>query len=548
MRRFKGVRVAVLATLLFTSQSVLASELLLQAARDGNTSKLQSLLDNGTDINYARADGSTALAWAIYDNNTDVAELLIRSGADVNAVNDYGVTPLSLACTNGNTGIVQNLLDAGANPDIAQETGKTPLMTCANIGAVEAVKALVEHGADVNAKEFKFEQTALMWAAAERHPEVVELLLLHGADVKARSKITAEPEPFILQTAPGTTVLGSNFPDTIYFPETSGGFTALHFAAQQGDVESARHLLKAGADIDTSHKEHGSPLIIAIASGHQDLAMFLLKEGANPNVKDGWGITPLHYALHEGVLILHGFKPSDTDRFGWTRKNMPELVNALLDFGANPNARIERSYNYLDNPFLSRGGEDISMIDPVGATPLLLAAASGDTESMMILEEVSDVKASTIGGATLLMLAAGSGAERGSRSEKQALEATRLALSIGGGNVNDYLTAKAPDGPAKDKADGRTALHFAAGLGWPQMIRLLVENGADLNAKDRYGMTPLQIALGDPEGRYFRQIGGIAYNSDERYRGSGMNKKLADLLLELGAEPFTGVFRDRSGE
>jgi hypothetical protein len=193
---------------------------------------------------------------------------------------------------------------------------------------------------------------------------------------------------------------------------------------------------------------------------------------------------------------------------------------------------------------------DPPQIDPVGATPLLLAAASGDVESMKILEEVSDVNATTIGGATVFMLAAGAGAERRARNERKALEAARFALSIGGGRVNDHLTDRAPDGPVKGEEDGRTALHFAATLGWTEMIRFLAEQGADLNAKDRYGMTPIQVAMGDPEGRYGRKNTGGIY--DERYRnppapGKGV-KKVIDILLELGAEPFTGQYRDRSGE
>jgi ankyrin repeat protein len=391
-------------------------------------------------------------------------------------------------------------------------------------------------------------QTALMWAAAERQPEIVRELVTHGANVHARSKLLPEPEPYVIDVR-GQSVFGSNYPATIRFPEVSGGFTALHFAAQQGVVESARVLLDAGADVNSSHPEHGSPLVIAIASGHEDMAKFLLERGADPNIKDAWGIAPLHYALHQEVLILNNFQPSNTDRFGWTRQNMPRLVEVLLDYGADPNARIERAFAYLENLFLSRAGEDPPQIDPVGATPLLVAAASGDIESMRILEEVSDVRATTDGGATVFMLAAGAGAERGARGEKEALAAAKFALSIGGGDVNDHLTERALDGPGKGQEDGRTALHFATDQGWKDMIRFLVEHGAELNAKDRYGMTPLQIALGDPEGRYFRPVGG---NYDWRFRlpraeGKGI-KELADLLLALGAEPFTGKYRDRSGE
>ncbi len=383
-----------------------------------------------------------------------------------------------------------------------------------------------------------------MWAAAGRHAAIVAALIRGGADIGARSKFIAEPAPFVTET-PGLTVFGTNFPPSVRFRETSGGFTALHFAAQQGSSESARLLIAADADVDSPHPELGGPLHIAIASGHESLALMLLDNGADPNVQDAWGVTPLHLALHEGLLILNNFRPSRTDRFGWTRSNMPRLVAALLAKGADPDARIDYSYPFMDDAFLARSMEDPPQVDPVGATPLLLAAASGDVESMRILADVSDKRARTIGGATALMLAAGAGAERRSRKEKPALEAVRFALEIGAGSVDDRLTETAADGPAQGKSDGRTALHFAANLGWSEVVRLLVANGADVDARDRYGMTPLTIALGDPEGRYYRQVGDGNY--DGRFRKLDPtvdgDAELAELLVSLGAEPYTGVPR-----
>ena len=90
-------------------------------------------------------------------------------------------------------------------------------MTCAGTGSADAVRMLIARGADVNAKEPSQNQTALMWAAAERHADVVKLLIEHGADLQARTK---------------------------------KGFTALHFAAREGDLDIARLLLAAGVDIN----------------------------------------------------------------------------------------------------------------------------------------------------------------------------------------------------------------------------------------------------------------------------------------------------------
>ncbi len=516
----------------------------IRAVKRGDIQAVETQLDNGGNVNAAQNDGTTALAWAVYHNNDDLIDLLVNygDGADVNAPNEYGVNPLHLACMNQNADIVSKLLRAGAEPNNNKWTGETPLMTCANTGTLEAVRALLDNGANVNAAESTQLQTALMWAAAERYPEVVALLIERGANVHAVSKLIPEAEPFHVET-PGS--MGLNFAHTLRFREYTGGFTALLFAAQQGDVESARLLLDAGADIDFATEEEGSALVIAAAAGHEDLAKFLLERGANPNIKDAYGLTALHFAVHRGVLIMNNWAPSETDKYGWERHNLPELAKALLMHGADVDPRVEYAWPFLDNPFLSRAVEDPAQIEIVGSTPLLLAAASGDIDLMkLFIAHGADKQAKTYGGATLFMLAAGAGSERGIRDEASAIEAAKYVLSLGDVDINWQLTENdAKNGPGAGKIDGRNIMHFAVTLGWPDMIRFLADLGIDLDHTDRYGMTPLMIAMGDPEARYYRNIPVGRY--DDRYRRPGPNKKIEELLLEIGAAPFTGKIVDK---
>ena len=107
------------------------------------------------------------------DANT--ADLLIHAGADVNAANDLGVTPLALACANGSAALVTALLEESADPNTATSMGETVLMACARGGDADAVAALLDRGAALNAGESTRGQTALMWAAAHRHPDVVRV-------------------------------------------------------------------------------------------------------------------------------------------------------------------------------------------------------------------------------------------------------------------------------------------------------------------------------------------------------------------------------------
>jgi ankyrin repeat protein len=310
----------------------------------------------------------------------------------------------------------------------------------------------------------------------------------------------------------------------------------LLFAARVGDLESARVLLEAGVNVNDASADDGSALVVASASGHEALAIFLLEKGADPNAADAMGITSLHWALQEGLLNLSGSGTGPTDRF-WHHPNQPQLVKVLLARGASPNARIQKEFHPYSDPLYGHNmGNDLPQISIVGATPFLLAAAAGDLESMRFLVEGrADPRMAAADGTTPFMVAAGVGRETGSTPEqkKKFLEAAKAALQLGG-------DVKAVGG------GGRTVLHGAALLGDPDMIRFLVEQGADLEAKDKYGQTPLTIALGDPAGLVFRSRGEGKY--DDRFRRPKENRKVAELLLELGAAPYTGPVRDRSGE
>ncbi|MGH9784243.1 MAG: ankyrin repeat domain-containing protein, partial [Terriglobia bacterium] len=421
---------------------------LLEAVRKGDKEAVRSLVGQRADVNAAQADGTTALAWAVHRDDLDMADLLIRAGANVNAENGLGVTPLSLACTNGSAAMVQKLATAGANPNLALRTGETPLLTCARTGNVEAVKSLLARGADVNAKEGRRGQTALMWAVAQKHAEVVRALIQGGADIRARSE---------------------------------GGFTPLLFAARVGDKDSAGALLEAGADVNEATPENGSAVVVASSSGHEALAIFLLEKGADPNATDANGVTPLHFAALRGLPTIGGLRYNTVVSYLF-RPNMLELAKTLLARGANPNARMAKM-----NPEFS---SDLAWIDPLGATPFLLATASNDLSLMRLLaDNGADPSLTTKDSTTPLMVATGIGrtAERSEADEKAALETVKLAVELGA-DVNGA------------DASGQTSLHAASYIGSDAIARFLVEKGAKVDATDSYGMTPLGIAEGITQG------------------------------------------------
>jgi uncharacterized protein len=536
-RKARVVRSGLLLALLTIAGNIHAANYQnpAEAAKAQDWKALNVLLETGATVDSALADGSTPLAWSVHWNNLQMTADLLKAGANPDLANDFGISPLNLACENRNFPILDMLLNAGANPNSVTWAGETVLMTCARTGSVDGVNALLTRGADINATEPERGQTALMWAAAGKQPGVVAALVETGADIRIRSrKVPLPPQ-----------VLAPTYSEYVYFPETKGDFTAFMLAAQSGDLESVKLLHAAGADVNESTAEYGSALVLAVVNGNEDVALYLLDNGADPNITDSYGMTPLHWAMQEGLARLYGM-PYRTDKF-WIYPQSARLVKALLDKGADPDIRMQRDLPPYDiHRFARSRNNDIPQVRFAGVTPILFAAATGDMEIINLLLDAGadpDIAgfeskryiASSGPGLTPLMAAAGLGRERGVQltERNNFLEAVKRFVELGG-DVNQV-------GPG-----GRRAIHGASYLGDSEMIKYLASLGADLNARDWYGQTPVSIASGDPGG--FTSRAGPGGTSDNSLREEPpIQEKIVKLLLELGAAPYDGPVADRSG-
>jgi ankyrin repeat protein len=489
-----------------------ASSPVADAAMKGDKAAVRLLLEQKADVNAPQADGATAIHWAAYKNDLEMADLLIGAGVNVKAANREGATPLSLASINGSASMIEKLLKAGADANERDPLEQTPLMFVARSGNVDAMKVLLDRKADVNAKEKLRGTTALMWAAEQSHPAAVKVLIERGADLGAASSPdskggTAYLAPTLkqrLESTQGSGGLRQNqragqgraavrepssaigdgglaVDDVAAADQAAalaafgrrpnntdgGGLTPLVFAARQDCLECARILVEAGAGVNQTTRYGWTPLLTATQNRHYKLAAYLLERGANPSIPNKGGWTPLYLAT-DNRNIEGGDYPvrkPDMDHL--------DFIKLLLDKGAKVNARVGKDSTETRTIFT------MQWLYEDGATPFWRASQSGDVTLMkLLLAHGADPKLATNGpqggNVTALAVASGIGWVEGVTfewSEAENLEAVRMLLDLG-------LDVNAVD------TDGRTALHGAAHKGRNEVVKLLVERGAKLDAHD----------------------------------------------------------------
>jgi ankyrin repeat protein len=462
------------ALLLLTTIGVgAATSDVADAVMRGDSAAVRRLLTQKADVNAPQADGATALHWAVYRDDLATVDLLLKAGANAKVANGFGATPLSLAAENGSPAITERLLDAGADANERMLNTDTALMMAARTGNVATMKLLLDRGADVNAKETARGTTALMWAAAQRHPAAVRLLVEHGADVRVASNPAWMDRPVgyakAVDPRPSRKRDNSNTVSQIgprnMRDQRGGGLTPLVFAVRANDLESARILLAAGADVNQVTNYGWSPLLVATQNRYYQLGSFLLDHGADPNLANKGAWSPLYIAV-DNRNIEGGDYPlrkPDMDHLDFIRK--------LIDQGANVNHRVKESTWYR-TVFTSQ------WVLEDGATAFWRASQSSDLAVMkLLLEHGADPNIATTINVTPLQAAAGIGWVEGVTYEwsKEAnVEAVKLLLSLG----ND---------PNAQAETGRTALHGAGHKGSTAVIQVLVDAGAKLDARD-YGM------------------------------------------------------------
>jgi len=480
------------------------------------------LIRSGANVKAANRDGVTPLAMASLYGKPAMITKLLKAGAEATEVGPNGQTVLMLAARNGNPDAIKVLLEGGAKVNAKESLrGTTALMWAAEQKHPGAVKALLAGGADfeaksgpaglprnylaprVNVQAVKDAQARYKRAAAagRTYEEQLKWEKENGqyngpasfgeqqaardkADAAARAEAAAKaaPAPAAPTQAAGRSrgrgargaagAAAANAEEEDNGENVAvvaglvgsggGGLTALTFAAREGDLESAKALLDAGADINETTEYGWTPLLTATNNRHYILGKYLMDRGADVNKANKGNWTPLYIAT-DNRNIEGGDYPvprPDMDHL--------EYIKLLLEHGADPNARAK------DNT-LTRTIFTMQWFYEDGCTPFVRAAQSSDTELMqLLLDWGADPFIPTAFGDTALTAAGGVGWVEGvtyERSPKENLEAIKMLVYLG-------LDVNAAN------HDGRTPLMGAALKGRNDVITFLVDHGAKLDQRD----------------------------------------------------------------
>ncbi|MCP4902675.1 MAG: hypothetical protein GY906_37400 [bacterium] len=432
----------------------------------------KNLIRAGADVKRVVRDAQrTPIMHAAGIGDSELVKLLVAHGADLRVKEGYFLSPLMEAVKGEYAEIVAILLRASADPNVRNYGGASPLLVATKNGDVDTVRHLLSAGANprANPQVSRSEGSALYWAVSNSQTEIVRLLLSAGADPMDRTP----PNESLL-----TRALRNNSDEIAALLQAyrqagndlaRSGRGDLYRALDKRDYETFRALLDMG--VDANERDHrGRSLLYQVASQHEfrlntltavEVAATLLDHGADVDAATEHGMTSLMAAADSGnsellaLLIEHDAVLDAVNSEGTTALTIAakrcdqNVVDVLLAAGADPNARANGGRTALMSAARQGCREAVDMLLTYGADP------NARTELQMHLDY-------PLLGAVL----------------SEDAEIVRVLIEAGA----------IIDESGRDKCDllnGRN----------PEILRLLIQTGVNLNTPDEMHRYPLMGVL-----------------------------------------------------
>jgi ankyrin len=447
-----------------------------------------SLLCVAAVIGLAAAGTDARLADAVQGRDAQAARVLLQQHVDVNAPQPDGATALHWATHWDDLDLVDLLLRAGANPNAVNDLGVPPLLLACTNGSARVVARLLAGGANPDGA-LRTGESALMTAARVGSVEIVQSLVAHHANVNAVERVRG-------QTALMWAAAASH-PEVVELLIRSGadvharsvrGSTPLLFAARAGDLASARALVQGGADVNEAEPviplPPGADANETLPTGNSALMLASASMNATSGFEYALTVKPSGHEAVALFLVEKGADLTKTDTIGATplhaavQTNKLALVKALLAHGADANARLTKAPPPLRGDFQAYN-------QYVGATPLWYAANARYPDLDIVRTLIAagaETRIAVQDGTTALMAAVGMAQNDARRADERAALGVTKLLVANGASVNAV------------NRTGQTALHGAVRAGADTIVRFLAEHGAALDIKDRQGRTALDVA------------------------------------------------------
>ncbi len=471
------------------------------AADAGNPRAVELLVRAGVEIDAPEDHwGHTPLMMAAAQGRLEAVRALLSAGAEVSLVN----RAVDMATRQREDQQLRQLRNRQVTfqEELERDTraATAPLVEETEEEVPPGEEGAEEPAAEEPVEEEPAEEEPVEEEPVEEEPAPVEEEVeeeappAHTPDVDP--ELAAVPEP-LEPLEEATSEEGEGAPPRAEFVPLSyadlvggyGGFTALHLAARHGHRDIVMELLDAGAELNhPSEGDHTTPLLIATLNGHWDLALELLERGADPNVTSDAGVGPLYAVLNLqwAPKALHPQPRAHLVQ----QVTYLEAMERFLEAGADPNARLTRHLWYKSYNF------DLLGVDSWGASPFWRAAYGTDVRAMrLLLDHGADPTVATRKPAS----GRGRGGDDGGDDAEPELDPSGL-LPVEAGDPS-VTALHAASGVGYGEGFAANAHQHVPG-GWLPAVRFLIEEvGLEVDARDHNGFTPLHhaAARGDLE-------------------------------------------------